>query len=1088
MFGLRRVGPIAIFAAYTLLGFNAFAVQAGVAAGVTGKATIEGNDRPGPQVIKSGGTILTNDTLNTSANARMQALLVDETALTLGPNSSLTIDKFVYDPNKGSGEMVANMVRGSLRFVSGRSSALGKPQFKIKTPVGVMGIRGTSTIIVEREQGQSFFMGLVGPGPDNNVGLPPSKIEFANDYGSQTVDKAGVGFFVEVNQPPGDLIPVPVEISNLFVNKSPENIENQEGEGGEQTAENQEGEGEGENAENQEGEGGEQTAENQEGEGEGESAQNQEGEGGEQTAQNQEGEGGEQTAENQQGEGGQGGENTAANGEGGPPAEGGDGPVATNEGGDGASEGSAGSDNTVVASASDNEPGETGPAGGAGNDPAAGGPADTPLAGGPDNGAGADAAPAPALGGDAGPAPGGGLGGDTQVALAPTPEASGSPGGNVQVTLAPAPALAPEMPVFAAINVEEAAGPGVDIAIPVFVGFGPPGAAGPGRAGPNDNLPVENLTQIINDDVQSIEDTTARFSGTNLNISTSAFIEFDWTGTALVDVDGFLFGKDGTVTTPFLVDDSNSGLSPHPNIRLDQDCVVSGCSEVIIIDSFAATGLYGVGMHLPSAASTSTDFASNRENLFVRVNQGGTLQRASNGGSSVTGGVALREFSPPSSGTGDTWIAAQINSEDGKISEINQILDVKTTSLNGDIGAVTPISISGFTDLTAIANQIDSAQSIINSNLNINTGAFIEFDWTGTALVDVDGFLFGKDGTVTTPFLVDDSNSDPNAPSSIFLDRDCDAISCSEVVTISTLTGTGSGLYGVGMHLPSAASTSTDFASNRENLFVRVNQGGTLQRASNGGSSVTGGTTVARFSPPSSGTGDTWIAAQINPVDGKISEINQILDVDGQSDINLEGFSELTEIANRVDTVQSIVNETLNIALQTMLEFNWSNTSLIDLDAHLNGPNASVGDFHVFFSNTAQENARLENDCTSSCDSLNSASKSEVITITSFNQGGLYRASLFDFAGQSISNNGAFVANRDNIFFKIVQGGTLQRGSNGSAFISGGTEIIKLSPPTSGSGNTWVAANIDPATGQVEVVNKITNFSSSSAVTGIVSQ
>ena len=236
MFGLRHIGPIAIFAVYALLGTNAFAVQAGVAAGVTGKATIEGNDRPGPQIIKSGGTILTNDTLSTSANARMQALLVDETALTLGPNSSLTIDKFVYDPNKGSGEMVANMVRGSLRFVSGRSSALGKPQFKIKTPVGVMGIRGTSTIIVEREQGQSFFMGLVGPGPDNNVGLPPSKIEFANDYGSQTVDKAGVGFFVEVNQPPGDLIPVPVEISNLFVNKSPENIENQDS--GEQTAEN----------------------------------------------------------------------------------------------------------------------------------------------------------------------------------------------------------------------------------------------------------------------------------------------------------------------------------------------------------------------------------------------------------------------------------------------------------------------------------------------------------------------------------------------------------------------------------------------------------------------------------------------------------------------------------------------------------------------------------------------------------------------------------------------------------------------------------------------------------------------------------
>jgi len=888
MFRLWHVGPIIIVALFASFGTNAFAVQAGVAAGVTGKATIEGNDRPGPQVIKSGGAILTNDTLNTSANARMQALLVDETALTLGPNSSLTIDKFVYDPNIGSGEMVANMVRGSLRFVSGRSSALGKPQFKIKTPVGVMGIRGTSTIIVEREQGQSFFMGLVGPGPDNNVGLPPSKIEFANEYGSQTVDKAGVGFFVEINQPPGDLIPVPAEISNLFVNKTPETAENQEGgeqtaenqegEGGEETAENQEGEGGEETAENQEGEGGEETAENQEGEGGEQTAENQEGEGGEQTAQNQEGEGGEQTAQNQEGEGGQQGESAAANGEGGPPA----------EGGDGTSEGPAGSDNAVIASASDNESGETGPVDSAGND-AAPAPAEAPVAGGPDNGAGADVAPAPApaLGGDPALATGGGLGGDTQVALAPVPETADSLGGGAQVTLAPT----PEMPVFVAINVEEAAGPGVDIAIPVFVGFGPPGAVGPGTAGPNDTLPVENVTQIANDDVQ-------------------------------------------------------------------------------------------------------TDIAAN----------------------------------------------------------------------------------------------ISAGQSVISSDLVINTSAFIEFDWTNTSLSGIDGFLFGEDSTVSQPFLIMANESDPNAPSSIFLDRDCDAISCSEVITVSVINGTGSGLYGVGMHLPNADSTSTDFTSNRENLFVRVNQGGSLQRAANGGSNITGGTTVARFNPPSTGTGNTWFAAQINPVDGKISEINQIFNVTGNTAIDIQGFSELTEIANRVDTVQSIVNETLNIALATMLEFNWSNTSLIDLDAHLNGPNASVGTFHVFFSNTSQENVTLANDCASSCASSNSAAKSEVITISSFNQGGLYRASLFDFAGQNISNNGAFVNNRDNIFLKIVQGGTLQRGSNGSATISGGTEIIKISPPTSGTGNTWVAANIDPTTGQVQVVNKITSFSNSSSVTGIVSQ
>jgi len=395
------------------------------------------------------------------------------------------------------------------------------------------------------------------------------------------------------------------------------------------------------------------------------------------------------------------------------------------------------------------------------------------------------------------------------------------------------------------------------------------------------------------------------------------------------------------------------------------------------------------------------------------------------------------------------------------------------------------ISISGFPELTNLANLIDSTQSIVSGTLSIGDITFVEYDWSSSSLIDIDGFLFGEDSSVSDPFLVIANQNNPTVHPDISLDTNCIIGGCSEVIQINRLPSIG--LYGVGMHFANGTGAQTEFSDNRNNLSIRINQGGTLQRTASGGSTIAGGTTVARFAPPSTGSGDTWIAAQIRST-GQIEEINQIIDVKSGVDIDIQGFSELTEIANRVDTVQSIVNETLNIALQTMLEFNWSNTSLIDLDAHLNGPNASVGDFHVFFSNTAQENARLENDCTSSCDSLNSASKSEVITITSFNQGGLYRASLFDFAGQSISNNGAFVANRDNIFFKIVQGGTLQRGSNGSAFVSGGTEIIKLSPPTSGSGNTWVAANIDPATGKVEVVNKITNFSSSSAVTGIVSQ
>jgi hypothetical protein len=49
------------------------------------------------------------------------------------------LDKFVYDPNKGSGTAAMEAVRGTFRFATG---AQNKGEVKIKTPSGDIGIRG----------------------------------------------------------------------------------------------------------------------------------------------------------------------------------------------------------------------------------------------------------------------------------------------------------------------------------------------------------------------------------------------------------------------------------------------------------------------------------------------------------------------------------------------------------------------------------------------------------------------------------------------------------------------------------------------------------------------------------------------------------------------------------------------------------------------------------------------------------------------------------------------------------------------------------------------------------------------------------
>ena len=71
----------------------------------------------------------------------MQILLLDGTTFTVGPNSQLTIDEFVYNPDTGDAKVVASLTKGAFRFVGARTSQTEGGAI-VKTPVGTIGIRG----------------------------------------------------------------------------------------------------------------------------------------------------------------------------------------------------------------------------------------------------------------------------------------------------------------------------------------------------------------------------------------------------------------------------------------------------------------------------------------------------------------------------------------------------------------------------------------------------------------------------------------------------------------------------------------------------------------------------------------------------------------------------------------------------------------------------------------------------------------------------------------------------------------------------------------------------------------------------------
>ena len=71
----------------------------------------------------------------------MQVLIVDGSTFTVGPGSDLVIDKFVYDPKKNSGQMIATLGKGALRFVGGKISK-NEGGVTINIPTGALAIRG----------------------------------------------------------------------------------------------------------------------------------------------------------------------------------------------------------------------------------------------------------------------------------------------------------------------------------------------------------------------------------------------------------------------------------------------------------------------------------------------------------------------------------------------------------------------------------------------------------------------------------------------------------------------------------------------------------------------------------------------------------------------------------------------------------------------------------------------------------------------------------------------------------------------------------------------------------------------------------
>jgi hypothetical protein len=127
------------------------AEEASIGSASAVKNHVEGIVRGQTQTLSSGSSVYSNEVVRTGQDSIAELGFVDNTKLSVGPKSEMRLDKFVYNPNKGTGAVVLQATRGSYRFVTGVQD---HQSYQIKTPYATLGVRGTVLEIVVENRGK----------------------------------------------------------------------------------------------------------------------------------------------------------------------------------------------------------------------------------------------------------------------------------------------------------------------------------------------------------------------------------------------------------------------------------------------------------------------------------------------------------------------------------------------------------------------------------------------------------------------------------------------------------------------------------------------------------------------------------------------------------------------------------------------------------------------------------------------------------------------------------------------------------------------------------------------------------------------
>ena len=96
----------------------------------------------GSRELKQGDFIYVNDEIITSNRSFAVLQFADGAKVTVRPDSTLIIETYLYNGDVND-EATLNLVEGGLRVITGAMAKSNPENYKVRTPVALMGVRGT---------------------------------------------------------------------------------------------------------------------------------------------------------------------------------------------------------------------------------------------------------------------------------------------------------------------------------------------------------------------------------------------------------------------------------------------------------------------------------------------------------------------------------------------------------------------------------------------------------------------------------------------------------------------------------------------------------------------------------------------------------------------------------------------------------------------------------------------------------------------------------------------------------------------------------------------------------------------------------